>query len=110
MKNLIVTIYIIIFVALSGVSTIESYYNDSLSLFVIECQVNILATTGLLLFLFGKFHRVWILFFCFLLIGETFLVFSDLSLSAKDILFICVVFAPAVYINYLVGSRKGGNG
>ncbi|MCK5614447.1 hypothetical protein KAR91_71945 [Candidatus Pacearchaeota archaeon] len=84
------------------ISMIASYMNDSRFMFSVECLTNLIAVIGVVLFLVKFRSRWWLVSFISLVVGEIYLLTVDINLTNTDIIFICVVFAPAIYWNYLV--------
>lgn len=102
MKTFIIVFYLVCIVIMGTVSATASFINDSIFMFIVECFTNLIAVVGIVLFLNRFYSKWWIIPFVLLIVGETYLLISDVSLAYTDIIFICVVFSPALYWNYLV--------
>ena len=75
-------------------------------MFFVECITDSIAVTGIILFLVKFRSRWWLVSFIALIVGEIYLLTTDIHLAISDILFICIVFVPAIYLNYMVTQAQ----
>jgi hypothetical protein len=106
MKTFLIISYLACSVVMGAISVTASYMNDTRFMFSVECFTNLIAVAGIILFLVKFRSRWWLLSFILLVVGEIYLLIADVNLANTDIIFICVVFAPAIYWNYLVTRKK----
>lgn len=84
--------------------------NDPKTIFFLEISIDTVILFGILLSLYNKFIKWWLIPFLFSAVGEVYLLANDERIATKEAIQWVLILLPAVYLNLkvvgFIGNRK----
>ena len=109
-KVLIVIIYFLIVLVFAIGSLLITWSNDPPIILLLEIFVDIVILSGIILSLYDKFIKWWLIPFVFSVTGEVFLLTIDERVGIEEAIQWALILLPAVYFNLkvigFIGNRK----
>ena len=94
--------YLFILVTLALISSLVSYVNDSLNLFILEITVDLALIAGVFLYIKGYLLKWWRIVLIGAVFGECYLLFIDSRVELLEVFIWVLVLLPAVVFNLKV--------